>query len=180
MSTWWFPDNTVLCNFAAVDRLRLLEGVLDGKGRWTEAVAHEAFLSARHLPLLRTLPADGWLGDPIEIDDAAEQRAVERVRRSVFNGDRRAPTQHLGEAQTCVLITSRREFRASVWITDDRSAGSYSRRKGIRTLETMDLMSLAAVKGLVTAVEGHRLLHAMTAAGRHLHRISSQPDDLLR
>ena len=180
MSTWWFPDNTVLCNFAAVDRLRLLQDVLDGKGRWTEAVAHEARLSARHLPVLSTLATDGWLGDPIEIDDEVERQAVERVRRGVFNGNRTAPTQHLGEAQTCVLITSRREFRASAWITDDRSAGRYSRRKGIRTLETMDLMALAAMSGLVTAVEGHRLLHAMTAAGRHLHRISHRPDDLLR
>lgn len=179
MSTWWFPDNTVLCNFAAVDRLPLLKEVLDGKGRWTEAVAHEALLSARHLPLLRTLPLDGWLGDPIEIDDETERQAVERVRRSVFHGDRAAPTQHLGEAQTCVLITSRREFRASVWITDDRSAGTFSRRKGIRTLETMDLMALAAKTGLVKPAEGHRLLHAMTAAGRHLHRISSRPADLL-
>ncbi|GAA2490405.1 hypothetical protein GCM10010406_28160 [Streptomyces thermolineatus] len=42
MRTWWFPDNTVLCNFAAVDRLPLLEKVLDGRGRWTQAVAHEA------------------------------------------------------------------------------------------------------------------------------------------
>ncbi|MEY9966141.1 putative nucleic acid-binding protein [Streptacidiphilus sp. MAP12-16] len=179
MSTWWFPDNTVLCNFAAVDRLPLLKEVLDGKGRWTEAVAHEALLSARHLPLLRTLPLDGWLGDPIEIDDEGERQAVERVRRSVFHGDRAAPTQHLGEAQTCVLITSRREFRGSVWITDDRSAGTFSRRKGIRTRETMDLMALAAKTGLVKPAEGHRLLHAMTAAGRHLHHISSRPDDLL-
>jgi predicted nucleic acid-binding protein len=179
VSTWWFPDNTVLCNFAAVDRLPLLKEVLDGKGRWTEAVAHEALLSARYLPLLRTLPLDGWLGDPIEIDDEAERQAVERVRRSVFHGDRAVPTQHLGEAQTCVLITSRREFRASAWITDDRSAGTFSRRKGIRTLETMDLMALAAKTGLVKPAEGHRLLHAMTAAGRHLHHISSRPDDLL-
>jgi predicted nucleic acid-binding protein len=179
MSTWWFPDNTVLCNFAAVDRLRLLEEVLDGKGRWTEAVARETRLSARHLPPLSTLAADGWLGDPIEIDDQAERQAVERVRRGVFNGARTAPTQHLGEAQTCVLITLRREFRASVWITDDRSAATFSRRKGIRTLETMDLMTLAVGNGLVTALEGHQLLHAMTAAGRHLHRISHRPDDLL-
>lgn len=35
----WFPDNTVLCNFSAVGSLSLLEKVLDGRGRWTQAVA---------------------------------------------------------------------------------------------------------------------------------------------
>ena len=31
-----FPDNTVLCNFAAVERLDLLRDWLRGRGRWTE------------------------------------------------------------------------------------------------------------------------------------------------
>jgi hypothetical protein len=32
--------NTLLCNFAAVNQLDLLETVLLGRGRWTEAVAY--------------------------------------------------------------------------------------------------------------------------------------------
>jgi len=39
VSTFLFPDNTVLCNFAAVDRLDLLQAVLNGRGRWTPTVA---------------------------------------------------------------------------------------------------------------------------------------------
>jgi hypothetical protein len=62
----------VLCNFASVDRLSLLEKVLDGRGRWTQAVAAEAEQSARFWPKLHQVPVDGWLGDPIEIDDPAE------------------------------------------------------------------------------------------------------------
>lgn len=180
MTAWWFPDNTVLCNFAAVDSLALLREVLDGRGRWTEAVAREARLSARHLPPLGVIPAEGWLGEPIVIDDAREREAVERLRRAVFNGDRRHPTQHLGEAQSCVLITTRREFRGSVWITDDRSAAGYARRRGIRTLETMDLVVEAVREALLTPDDGHRLLRTMAEAGRHLHRTSSTPADLLR
>ena len=45
----------VLCDFAAVDRLDLLRSVLDGRGRWTEAVAYEARKSARYLPALAML-----------------------------------------------------------------------------------------------------------------------------
>ena len=33
---YWFPDNTVLINFACVSRLDLLEEILRGRGRWTD------------------------------------------------------------------------------------------------------------------------------------------------
>ncbi|MFG2270675.1 hypothetical protein ACGFNY_13030 [Streptomyces chartreusis] len=180
MRLCWFPDNTVLCNFAAVDRLPLLEKLLEGRGRWTEAVAHEAQQSARYLPRLRDIMALGMLGEPITITDVEEIAEVDRVRRAVFGGVASAPTKHLGEAETCVLIVRRPEFRDSVWITDDRSAGSYARRRGITTKETFDLMNEAVVGGLASAVDGHELLRRMVAAGRHLHRVSRHPDDLLR
>lgn len=54
-----FPDNTVLCNFAAVSRLDLLERILLGRGRWSEAVAYEAGRSSAYLPDLKTLPVAG-------------------------------------------------------------------------------------------------------------------------
>lgn len=180
MRICWFPDNTVLCNFAAVDRLPLLEKLLDGRGRWTEAVAHEAEQSAAYLPRLRDIVAAGMLGEPIAITDVREIAEVDRVRRAVFGGVASAPTKHLGEAETCVLIIMRREFRDSVWITDDRSAGAFARRKGITTKETFDLMNEAVVNGVISAVDGHELLGRMVAAGRHLHRVSTRPDELMR
>jgi hypothetical protein len=59
MTQFLFPDNTVLCNFAAVDRLDLLKAVLDGRGQWTEAVAYEASRSASALPALVGLAGSG-------------------------------------------------------------------------------------------------------------------------
>ncbi|WP_051944563.1 hypothetical protein [Streptacidiphilus rugosus] len=174
---WWFPDNTVLCNFAAVDRLPLLEKVLDGRGRWSEAVAREARLSARHLPPLAGLADRGTLGEPVEITDPVTRAEVERLRRAVFGGDRRRPTQHLGEAETLALITKEREFRRSVWISDDRDATRYARHRGIVTLETYDLVRAAVAEELVDAGEGHLLLRRMTEAGRRLHRTSSGPEE---
>jgi hypothetical protein len=179
MSTWWFPDNTVLCNFAAVDRLLLLEKVLDGRGRWTEAVAYEATRSAAYLPRLKGIAEAGWLGEPIEITDEAEVAEIDRVRRAVFGGTATAPTKHLGEAETCVLILRRPEFRHSVWITDDRSAGAFARRRRIITKQTFDLVRDAVAESLIPAAEGHRLLGAMVSSGRHLHRVSRHPQDLL-
>ncbi|MEZ0066955.1 putative nucleic acid-binding protein [Streptacidiphilus sp. MAP12-20] len=176
---WWFPDNTVLCNFAAVDRLPLLEKVLDGRGRWSEAVAREARLSARHLPPLAGLTERGSLGEPVEITDPGTRAEVERLRRAVFGGDRRRPTQHLGEAETLALITKESEFRRSVWISDDRDATRYARRRGITTLETYDLVRAAVREELLDAVEAHRLLQRMTEAGRRLHRRSVGPEEFL-
>ncbi|WP_042413981.1 hypothetical protein [Streptacidiphilus anmyonensis] len=174
---WWFPDNTVLCNFAAVDRLPLLEKVLDGRGRWSEAVARESGLSARRLPPLTGLVDRGSLGEPIEVTDMDVRAEVERLRRAVFGGDRRRPTQHLGEAETLALITRDPEFRRSVWISDDRDAARYARRRGITTLETYDLVAAAVRERLVTPAEAHELLHRMTETGRHLHRTSSGPEE---
>ncbi|NWF26571.1 hypothetical protein HW130_09840 [Streptomyces sp. PKU-EA00015] len=178
MRLCWFPDNTVLCNFAAVDRLPLLEAVLDGRGRWTQAVAYEAEQSSRHHPPLRGISEGGWLRDPIEITDSRELTEVERVRRAVFGGVASQPLKHLGEAETCVLITMRAELRDSVWITDDRSAGTYARRRGITTKETYDLVNEAVVGGLIAPGDGHGVLGAMVTAGRHLHRVSRRPSDL--
>jgi hypothetical protein len=86
MTEFLFPDNTVLCNFASVNRLDLLDSVLDGRGRWTEAVTAEATRSARVLSDLNQLAADDWLGKPIEIDDEAEIQQINAIRRAVFGG----------------------------------------------------------------------------------------------
>ncbi|MHC5902411.1 hypothetical protein ACVNF4_00580 [Streptomyces sp. S6] len=176
----WFPDNTVLCNFASVDRLSLLEKVLDGRGRWTQAVAAESAQSARYWPKLSQVPADGWLGEPIEIDDPAETALVDRVRRVVFAGSSSRPLQHLGEAETLVVIEYRSGFAGSVWITDDGEAGRYAHRRGICVKDTVGMMREAAVAGLVTAGEGRSLLLAMEQAGRHLRGIPGRAEDLLR
>lgn len=97
MTEFLFPDNTVLCNFAVVDRLDLLRSVLGGRGRWTAAVAYEAAKSARALPALADLGPEGWLDDPIEITAESDIQQVNRVRRAVFGGTDDKPLEHLGK-----------------------------------------------------------------------------------
>ena len=58
MSTWWFPDNTVLCNFAAVDRLNLLQKVLDSRLRGDGPGGHEAVLTPKSPTNRKISPAD--------------------------------------------------------------------------------------------------------------------------
>lgn len=127
MSEVLFLDNTVLCNFAAVDRLDLLRSALNGRGRWTEAVAYEAAMSSRVLPTLASVAIDGWLGEPIEITSESDIQRIDQVRRAVFGGTDEKPLKHLGESQTCFVILEWDTFAGSWWVSDDREALRYAR-----------------------------------------------------
>ncbi len=162
-----FLDNTVLCNFASVDRLDLLRSALGGHGRWTAAVAYEAHRSAAHLPALLGLHMAGGLGEPVEVNEDGDPGRVEHIRRYVFGGTRREPTRHLGEAETSFLILNRAEFAGSWWVTDDGAARDYARRQGITVRQTIYLMTIAVMKCDITADDAFALMHDMAAAGRH-------------
>lgn len=179
MNAYLFPDNTVLCNFAAVDSLDLLKTLLDGRGRWTEAVAYEAARSSRYLSSLTNLGIGGWLGEPIEIDDETDVLRINRIRRVVFGGTDEKPLKHLGEAETCYIIQHWTEFQGSWWISDDQEAVIYARRQGIITRETIDLMSIASVNGDVTAPEAYALMQRMVEQGRSL-RLPRSASELLQ
>lgn len=179
MTDFLFPDNTVLCNFATVERLDLLKSVLAGNGCWTEAVAYEAGRSARVLPALDELIDAGWLGDAIEIDGDADARQINRIRRSVFGGTDDQPLKHLGEAQTCFVIKNWSEFAGSWWISDDREALRYARMQGITTRETIDLVSIAVVNGDIGAKDAFGLMQRMADQGRAL-RLPKSVADLSR
>lgn len=162
------PDNTVLCNFAAVRRLDLLEGFLRGRGRWTEAVAFEAEKSSDHgLPDLAGIAHYGWLGEPIEIDDDGRGR-VEHLRRDVFGGTSEKPMKHLGEAQTCYLLKEVPAWQGSWWVSDDRDALDYARKQGFTTLETIDIVSHLVADGDLTAQAAWDLMHDMADHDRAL------------
>lgn len=175
MTTYWFPDNTVLCNFAAVDALPLLRLVLDERGRWTDAVAQEADRSSATFPALRSVRKDGWLGEPIEVDNRDEVARIDAIRRAVFGGGDK-PTQHLGEAQTCYIIKHWPGYGGSHWITDDRDAYEYARFQGITTRRTADLMSEAVECAHLSRSAAYELLHKMADSDRCLWLPPSSSD----
>jgi hypothetical protein len=179
MTEFFFPDNTVLCNFAAVDRLDLLKAIANGRGRWCEAVAYEASRSAAVWPALAALLAEDWLDEPIEITDEADVLAIERIRRAAFAQRGDGPRKHLGEAQTCYVIKNWKQFSGAWWITDDGEALRYAKFQGITTRETADLVAIAAVNYDITAPDGFALLNRMTECGRVL-RLPNTAADLVR
>jgi hypothetical protein len=168
MTEYLFPDNTVLCNFAAVNRLDLIKSVLGGRGRWTEAVAYEASRSASQLPALRELPSEGWLDEPIEITGDSDIRKINQVRRAVFGGTDDNPLKHLGEAQTCYVIKNWPEFAGSWWISDDGEALRHAKFQGITTRETIDIMSIAVTDGDISARDAFDLMQRMADSDRYL------------
>jgi hypothetical protein len=179
VTSWVFPDTTVLCNFAAVRRLDLLQSVLLGNGRWTEAVAYEVERSSRIYHDLATIGRDGWLGEPIEIVDPADAAQVERIRRAVFGGTELQPLQHLGEAQTCHILQRWAAFAGSWWVSDDHEALRYARFQGLRTRDTADLVGIAVDSGDAGRNGGFALLKEMSGQGRHL-RLPRTADELIR
>lgn len=172
-----FPDNSVLCNFAAVQRLDLLRDFLRGRGRWTEAVAAEAAASAGFFPELRRIHAEGWLGEPIEIVRRDDIKAVELLRERVFGGGPHKATQHLGEAQTCHIIVHWTQFASSVWISEDKDSIRYAEARGIPAWNTLDIMRAIVADGDLTAQQAYDLMLDMADAGRGL-LLPNTPRDL--
>jgi predicted nucleic acid-binding protein len=179
VTVFLFPDNTVLCNFACADRLDLLEAVLNGRGRWTSAVAYEASQSANQLGQLRGLHAGGWLGVPIEIVEEQHVSQIQRIRRLVFGGADDQPLKHLGEAETCFVLKEWDDYVGSWWISDDRDALRYARFQGITTRETIDLIAEAIANGDIDGQSAFNLMKEMEDQGRHL-RTPNSPADLMR
>lgn len=163
-----FPDNTVLCNFAAVHGLDLSVGFLRGRWRWTEAVAGEARRSARFLPDLTKIEKEGWLGEPVEIDDAEAVAGVEHLRRDVFGGSSAEPLKHLGEAQTCYLVREVAPWQGAWWVSDDRDALDFARFQRITTLETIDIVRHLVADGDVQDRHAFEVMQAMASQGRSL------------
>ncbi|MGP9017540.1 hypothetical protein ACT1U9_03905 [Streptomyces sp. BR1] len=176
MSDILFPDNTVLCNFAAVERLDLLCAVLDGRGRWTEAVAREARKSARELPALHDLKQQGWLGEAIRVAAPDDLKNIQHLRTDIFGGQFDRQLEHLGEATTCHIIQNWPQFAGAWWISDDKSALEYAIGQGIMTAETLSVMQLAVKAGFVTAEEGFALMQKMHQLDRNPRRPRSVTD----
>jgi hypothetical protein len=92
-----FPDNTVLVNFALINRMDLLEKLVNGRGRWCATVAFECARSAQEPGLDAMNLADEIFGSPWYPQSGAERQDIEIMRLELASpGD--TPYKHLGEA----------------------------------------------------------------------------------
>jgi predicted nucleic acid-binding protein len=142
-----FPDNTVLINFAIINRMDLLQKLANGNGQWCATVASECDESARYPGLAALTAAEDIFGEPL-FPNPAEHQDVQVFRSQLARpGD--PPTKHLGEAETVAIIARRR--LSCFFATDDRNAARLATRNGITVTTSWRLLQLADRKTWIDA-----------------------------
>jgi len=142
-----FPDNTVLVNFAIINRMDLLSRLVRQNGRWCATVARECERSA-NVPGLAALDDAGEIfGDPLFPEPAELQDTI--IIRNELAGPGDGPYQHLGEAETLAIVTRRR--LTCFFATDDAEAARLAAKNKIQTADTWRLLSLAYRQGWLDA-----------------------------
>lgn len=140
MTTLLFPDNTVLINFALINRMDLLTRLANRHGRWCASVASECHASASHAGLGAVTDADAIFGQPL-FPDHAELIDARLLRAELASpGDH--PHQHLGEAETLAIMLRRRV--TGFFVTDDRDASRLAAKHGVAVTSTWGLLRVAS------------------------------------
>lgn len=141
-----FADNTALINFCLINRLDLLERLMNGRGAWTATVQIECEESARYPGCGALNSVHEFLGEPYAPETDEERRAVEEMWEFLREpGD--GPERHLGEAETVALVTSR--SLTAIIVTDDTGAMRLARRHDVTVATTADLLVLAVRANLL-------------------------------
>ncbi|WP_406688574.1 hypothetical protein REH65_19335 [Saccharopolyspora sp. ID03-671] len=147
MAALLFPDNTVLVNFALIDRMDLLERLVNGNGQWCATVASECHASSLRPELAALTEVGAIFGSPLSPDRAEKLDA--HLLRDELAGPGDAPHKHLGEAET-IAIVLRRGLNA-FFVTDDREAQRLAGKNGITTVTTWKLLKTAVIVGFLDA-----------------------------
>lgn len=147
MAVLLFPDNTVLINFALINRMDLLSRLANGNGCWCATVAAECAESAKLPELAALAGAAEIFGDPLFPDEAEHQDI--RILRDQLAGPGDPPRKHLGEAETIAIVV-RRQLRCFL-VTDDTEAARLASKNGVRVVSTWLLLRVAHRKGWLDA-----------------------------
>lgn len=164
----FFPDNTVLINFAVIGRVDLLEKLANGNGRWCLSVSQECAKSARVDGLAALNGVRDFLGEPLEPTPA--ELLTTRVLRDGMAAPGDRPAKHLGEAETIAIVTSRDLQSAAIFISDDTGALIHAEAHGIGIADTWDLLDLAERVGMISAEVHAEYAAALQSAGRRRPR----------
>ncbi len=175
---FWFPDNTVLCNFAATGRLDLLKEFIGDRGLIAESIAYEVGNSVAYYAALEAVFSDSWFPDPIRADAPGEPAKVETFRRVRMFGDPSKPREHLGESETFVLLQGRPEYAGSTFLTDDHDAFRVMDQFGVAVRDTRHVLTTLVARHSITAHDAFDLTVRMEEQGRELRRPPATAADL--
>lgn len=160
-------DACVLQSFATVDRLDLLEAHCENDGTWTRAVQHEVKRGVQHAQCLERVLQCAWLGEPVDIPgDIVALIQVEAIRKAL-GGQNNRPTEHLGEAETIYYIETVRP--TAVFVTDDRPAADFAQRRGIRVMNSAEVLRERYRQEQIGCPDAYELLQRMAEDGRGVY-----------
>lgn len=169
MNVWFFPDNTVLINFAYLHRMDLLRRLVK-KPAWCATVAYECFKSSSEPDLEDLAEVPVIFGEPLFPATQAEQLLTQIYRMQLSRpGD--ASTKNLGEAETLAIIHSRQ--MKAVFFTDDAGpsallAGAEESPPLVQTASTWGLLRAAFKAGFVDADTLWSYVSLLRSKRRHL------------
>ncbi|MFD4323333.1 hypothetical protein ACFWQC_01775 [Nocardioides sp. NPDC058538] len=149
MTQFFFPDNTALINFHILRRWDILKHLVTGKAAWVGSVASECSQSQNHGHMGMYDQAHSIFGEPIQPDGAEYVDIC--ILRDQMAGPGDGLTQHLGEAETITVVSSR--FHGSRFITDDAGAHRFATAAGITCYGTRDLLTVAVRRNLIPAAQ---------------------------
>jgi predicted nucleic acid-binding protein len=157
-----FPDNTVLINFGIINRMDLLQQVVNEKGAWCGTVASECAESSRQPNLGALSQAAAIFGTPLLPTPA------ELIQTRIFRDQLASPGDsshaHLGEAETLAIVTSRNI--SAIFVTDDRGARRLASHQSVAVVSTWDLLRAAVRRQLVDEATAWGYVQTLRAAKR--------------
>ncbi|WCC79588.1 hypothetical protein O6R08_08770 [Cutibacterium equinum] len=184
MTTFVFPDNTVLINFTVLGRHDIVEWFTLGQGRWTESVWQECGRSARYEGLAEMKSWGSIFGEPLRPTPAELINAANIADGMRKPGERSNHRKHMGEAETIAIIESRfsnieGHAGRSIFLTDDHDAEDRAARRGIKVFTTADILAFAEIKGRITHAQARQYLAALLNDGHGVGRKAKDYDALV-
>ena len=159
-------DASSLRNFGAIGRIDVLRSHVGGAVRWVEAVASEIREAAYDDEAERQAILDHrfWLGEELRFEEG--KREIETIRRALGDTKRTGEQRrHLGEAQ-CIFALESVFGGDGTFISDDRSALAMARKRGLRCIDTFDVLKNCFEEGLLDCPEPFDLLVEMSGSRR--------------
>jgi predicted nucleic acid-binding protein len=139
-------DNTVLSNFARIDRHHLVMDI------WPScATTLEAWQEFQAGVMIGKLPKDVWNGLALIALTADEHEISKRLSMILGPGER-----------TCIAAA---KHRNGLFVTDDRKARQVALELGIKITGTLGILVVAAERAKITLEEANDLLAAMIENG---------------
>lgn len=162
----FFPDNTVLVNFAYLHRMDLLRRLARNPA-WCATVADECSRSSQGPDLEDMAEAWGIFGEPLRPDSPVEHLTVQDYKRRLGKpGD--SAYSNLGEAETLAIIECR--SIEAIFVTDDAAAAAIARgsQLQIKVASTWDLLWVATRRGFVDRDTAWSYVSILRTKSRHL------------